>query len=345
MKKILAAMSGGVDSAVSVLLLEQQGYTVGGATMLLQACGLQEAEDARRSAETLGIEFYCFHWQEAFRRFVIDPFKQVYMDGGTPNPCIFCNKTLKFGAFLDKALELGYDGMATGHYARIRRENGRTLIYTAKDQTKDQTYMLYGLTQRQLQHVLLPMGEYTKEEARELAGMAGLPAASKRDSQDICFIPDGDYLSFLIRDGVIPQPGRFVGPNGEDLGPHKGLEAYTMGQRRGLDVAYGSRIYVVGKRNTDILLGPNEALFTNRVQVQDVNFIPFDRLDAPIRAQAKIRYTPKTAPCTIYPTDTGAELVFDEPQRAVTPGQAAVFYDGDLLLGGGTIMDTKKDGI
>lgn len=338
MKKILAAMSGGVDSAVSVLLLQRQGYTVGGATMLLQACGMQEAEDARRSAQTLGIDFYCFQWQDAFRQFVIEPFKQVYMAGGTPNPCIFCNKTLKFGAFLDKALELGYDGMATGHYARIRRENGRSLIYTAKDRAKDQTYMLYGLTQRQLRHVLLPMGEYTKAEARELAGLSGLPAASKRDSQDICFIPDGDYLSFLLGDGVVPQTGRFIGPNGEDLGSHKGLEAYTMGQRRGLDVAYGSRIYVVGKRGTDILLGPNEALFTNRVAVTDVNYIPFDRLDAPIRAQAKVRYTPNAAPCTIYPTETGAELVFDEPQRAVTPGQAAVFYDGDLLLGGGTIM-------
>jgi len=337
MRRILAAMSGGVDSAVAVLLLQKQGYTVEGATMLLQPCGMQEAADARRSAETLGIPFHLFDWQESFRRDVIEPFKAEYIRGNTPNPCIFCNKALKFGAFLDKALEMGCDGMATGHYARVRQENGRFLLYTAKDASKDQTYMLYGLSQAQLSRIVLPMGEYTKEEARELAGLAGLPAASKKDSQDICFIPDGDYLSFLLRDGVVPQAGRFIGPNGEDLGPHKGLEAYTMGQRRGLDVAYGSRIYVVGKRGTHVLLGPNEALYADRVPVRDVNWIPFDRPDGPIRAQAKLRYTPKGSDCTIYPTETGAILHFDQPQRAPTPGQSAVFYDGDLVLGGGII--------
>ena len=338
MKRILAAMSGGVDSATAVLLLQQQGYAVEGATMLLQPCGLQEAEDARRSAEALQIPFHLFSWQEAFRRHVIDPFKEEYVRGNTPNPCIFCNKELKFGAFLDKALELGCDGIATGHYARIREENGRFLLYKAKDTAKDQTYMLYGLTQAQLSRVLLPMGDYTKEEARELAGLSNLPAASKKDSQDICFIPDGDYLSFLLQDGVVPQPGRFIGPKGEDLGPHKGLEAYTIGQRRGLDVAYGSRIYVVGKEGTDVLLGEDKDLFSDRIQIRDVNWIPFDTLDAPVRGEAKIRYTPKTAPCTIIPTQQGAELIFDEPQRAPTPGQSAVVYDGDLVLGGGIIV-------
>ena len=337
MKKILVGMSGGVDSAVSVLLLQELGYTVGGATMVLQPCGMQEAEDAARSARQLGIAFYRFDWQDAFRSQVIEPFKQVYMDGGTPNPCIFCNKALKFGAFLDKALELGYDGVATGHYARVRRENDRYLLYTAEDRTKDQTYMLYHLSQQQLSRVVFPMGDYTKTQAREKAGLAGLPVASKGDSQDICFIPDGDYLAFLQRDGVIPQPGRFIGPDGEDLGPHKGLEAYTMGQRRGLDVAYGSRIYVVGKRGADVLLGPNEALFSSKVLVTDVNFIPFDRLTGSIRAQAKLRYTPQAAPCIIHPVENGVLLEFDQPQRAATPGQAAVFYDGDLVLGGGTI--------
>ena len=338
MKKILVGMSGGVDSAVSVLLLQELGYEVGGATMLLQPCGRQEAEDAANSAKRLGIDFHLFDWQEEFRKTVIEPFEQVYMDGGTPNPCIFCNKALKFGKFLDRALELGYDGVATGHYARVKEENGRYLLYKAEDQTKDQTYMLYHLSQDQLSRVVLPMGDYTKEQARAKAGLAGLPVASKGDSQDICFIPDGDYLAFLKQDGVVPQIGHFIGPDGEDLGPHKGLEAYTMGQRRGLDVAYGSRIYVVGKRGTDVLLGPNEALFSTRVLVGDVNFIPFDRLDAPIRAQAKLRYTPKAADCTIHPAENGVVLEFDQPQRAVTPGQAAVFYDGDLVLGGGTIL-------
>ena len=338
MKKILVGMSGGVDSAVSVLLLQQMGYEVGGATMLLQPCGQKEALDAAESAKRLGIDFHLFDWQVEFRSQVIEPFEQVYMQGGTPNPCIFCNKALKFGMFLDKALELGYDGVATGHYARVKQENGRYLLYTAEDQTKDQTYMLYHLSQQQLSRVVLPMGDYTKEQAREKAGLAGLPVASKGDSQDICFIPDGDYLAFLKRDGVVPQPGRFIGPNGEDLGPHKGLEAYTMGQRRGLEVAYGSRIYVVGKRGTDVLLGPNEALMSSRVSVTDVNFIPFDTLTGPIRAQAKLRYTPKAAACTIHPAENGVVLEFDQPQRAVTPGQAAIFYDGDLVLGGGTIF-------
>ena len=337
MKKILVGMSGGVDSAVSVLLLQELGYKVGGATMLLQPCGVQEAADAAVSAKKLGIDFYTFDWQAEFRRDVIDPFKQVYQDGGTPNPCIFCNKTLKFGRFLEEALRLGYDGIATGHYARVKEENGRWLLYTAKDTFKDQTYMLYHLSQEQLSRVIFPMGDYTKDEARAKAGLAGLPAASKRDSQDICFIPDGDYLKFLTEDGLIPQKGHFIGPNGEDLGPHKGLEAYTMGQRRGLDVAYGTRIYVVGKQGTDVLLGSNDRLMSTRVHVTDVNFIPFDRLDAPIRAQAKLRYTPRGGDCTIHPVEDGVILEFDQPQRAVTPGQAAVFYDGDLVLGGGTI--------
>ena len=339
MKKILVGMSGGVDSAVSVLLLQEQGYEVGGATMLLQPCGKQEAEGAKASAAHLGIDFHLFDWQEAFRRDVIEPFKAVYQQGGTPNPCIFCNKALKFGTFLEEALRLGYDGIATGHYAKVREENGRYLLYKAADQYKDQTYMLYHLSQEQLSRVLFPMGDHTKEQARAKAAEAELSAAKKQDSQDICFIPDGDYLKFLMEDGLIPQPGHFIGPKGEDLGPHKGLEAYTMGQRRGLDVAYGERIYVVGKEGTNVRLGSNDDLMQTRVFVEDVNFIPFDSLTSPIRAQAKLRYTPHAADCTIFPADKGVMLEFDTPQRAVTPGQAAVFYDGDLVLGGGTICE------
>ncbi len=337
MKQILVAMSGGVDSAVSVMLLKAQGYCVAGATMLLQPHGLAEAEAAQKSAEALGIEFYLFDWQETFRREVVEPFCRVYTQGGTPNPCIFCNKALKFGAFLDKALDLGFDGIATGHYARIFSTEDGYQVCTAKDPGKDQTYMLYQLTPRQLPHILFPMGDYTKEEARTMAAEAGLPAAKKSDSQDICFIPDGDYLAFLKQQGIQPQTGRFIGPGNEDLGPHKGLEAYTIGQRRGLDVAYGSRIYVTGKQGADVLLGPNEALFSSEVTVTDVNYL-MTAPTAPFRAQVKLRYTAKPAPCTITPTGAGAALLFDQPQRAVTSGQAAVFYDGDRLLGGGTIV-------
>lgn len=337
MKRILVAMSGGVDSAVSVLLLQQQGYEVAGATMLLQPHGREEADAARRSAKALGIDFYLFDWQDAFRREVIVPFQKVYCKGGTPNPCVFCNKALKFGAFLDQALDMGFDGIATGHYARIRQVGEEYEVSVARDPVKDQTYMLYQLTPRQLPHILFPMGEYTKEEARALAQEARLPSASKQDSQDICFIPDGDYLSFLLREGTVLQPGHFIGPKGEDLGPHKGLEAYTIGQRRGLDVAYGSRIYVTKKDASNVYLGSNEALFSSEVSLSAVNYLTVPPT-APFRAQVKLRYTAKAAPCTVTPTSDGAFLLFDEPQRAVTPGQAAVIYDGDRLLGGGTIL-------
>ena len=340
MKKILAAMSGGVDSAVCAALLMEQGYEVGGATMLLHDGGEAEAESAKRTAEQLGIPFYLFDFRAEFRKLVQEPFARVYQSGGTPNPCVLCNKTVKFGLFLDRALELGYDGIATGHYARVMRENGRTLIRTAADVAKDQTYMFCLLSQRQVSRLVLPMGELTKAAAREKAAALGLAAAEKADSQDICFIPDGDYLAWLIGNGVVPRPGRFIGPNGEDLGAHRGLEAYTIGQRRGLDIAYGSRIYVTGKRGTDVLLGPDAALYTDRVRVENMNWIPFDAPQKELRAQAKLRYTTHTAPCTAIPgADGSAELVFDTPQRAAAPGQTAVLYDGTLLLGGGIIAE------
>ena len=340
MKKLLIAMSGGVDSAVTAALAMEQGYEVAGATMRLHEGASLEIADARASCERLGIDFYEFDWRQQFWELVQKPFMEIYRAGRTPNPCVICNKTVKFGLFLDEAERLGFGGIATGHYARIETENGRTLVKTAQDVSKDQTYMLWSLSQQQLSRVVLPMGTMTKEAAREKAEALGLAVAHKHDSQDICFIPDGDYMAWLTKHGLVPQPGRFIGPDGEDLGPHRGLEAYTVGQRRGLDIAYGSRIYVAGKRGTDVLLGPNEALFANRVLVSGVNFIPFDTLPAPIRAQAKLRYTQTTAACTIVPREGGAELVFDEPQRAVTPGQSAVFYDGETLLGGGIIEGT-----
>ncbi len=338
MKRILVALSGGVDSAAACVLLQQQGYEVGGATMLLRDGAEPEAEDARKAAETLGIPFYCFDLRKEFEATVIEDFKQVYRSGGTPNPCVVCNKKMKFGAFLEKALELGYDGIATGHYARIRQQQGRFLLSYAEDRSKDQSYMLWGLSQYQLAHSLFPLGELSsKAQTRQLAQEAGLDLAKKRDSQDICFVPDGDYMQYLTEHGVIPQEGNFITAEGAVLGRHRGLEAYTVGQRRGLGMAFGQRAYVLGKRGTDVIIGDNAQLFSDHVLVEQVNYIPFDCLTEPLRVEAKLRYSAKTAPAWLKPHERGCELIFDAPQRAVTPGQSAVFYDGDIVIGGGII--------
>ncbi|MBE6933268.1 MAG: tRNA 2-thiouridine(34) synthase MnmA [Ruminococcaceae bacterium] len=345
MKKILTAMSGGVDSAVCCDLLRRQGYEVGGATMLLR-CGAEgEAEDARMAAAQMGVPFHLFCWQKEFHDRVESDFCRAYASGKTPNPCIVCNKTMKFGLFLDEALRLGYDGMATGHYARIEHDKGadRWLIRMAEDRSKDQTYMLYSLSQFQLSHTILPLGGMTKAEARELAKELNLSLAHKHDSQDICFVPDGDYCAYLQRSGLTLTPGRYRDLEGNDLGPHRGAESYTIGQRRGLHLSCGERVYVVQKNGTDVIIGPNGALFSKRVQVGDVNYIAIQNLTAPRRVRAKVRYTPRFADATLIPTEYGAELLFDEPQRAVTPGQAAVFYVDDYVLGGGTILGAGKE--
>ena len=331
MKKILVALSGGVDSAAACLLLRRQGYEVDGATMLLRDGGEAEVADARRVAETLGMKFFCFDWREAFQKNVIDDFTRVYQQGGTPNPCVQCNRTMKFGLFLDKALELGYDGIATGHYARIERVGERYLLLRASDASKDQSYVLYGLTQHQLAHTLFPLGEScSKEENRALAQEAGLEVARKRDSQDICFVPDGDYMAYLTAHGLVPQKGNFITPSGEILGEH-----------RGLGLAFGQRAYVLGKRGTDVILGENEMLFSTRVQVEQVNYIPFGELKEHMEVAAKLRYSAKAAPAVLYPTETGCRLEFEAPQRAVTPGQSAVFYNGDIVIGGGIITQSQ----
>lgn len=344
MHRILTAMSGGVDSAAACLLLQQQGYEVGGATMLLRDSGQeQEIEDARAAARQMGVTFHVFDLRREFEREVIAPFAEVYRRGGTPNPCIFCNGALKFGLFLEKALELGYDGIATGHYARVQEQDGRFLLKTAADTAKDQTYMLCGLTQRQLSHTLFPLGDVQNKEAvRQLAAKRGLQLARKHDSQDICFVPDGDYMAYLTAHGLVPQRGNFITPEGKILGPHRGLEAYTVGQRRGLELSCGHRVYVLGKRGTDVVVGEEAGLFSRHVTVRNVNYIPFDRPQMPLRVQAKLRYTTKTAPALLTPLPNGCELLFDEPQRAATPGQTAVFYDGETVLGGGTICDKTE---
>ena len=291
MKKILAAMSGGVDSAVACILLQRQGVTVGGGTMLLRPGGEEEAQMAADAAAQLGLIFHLFCWQEEFLQNVIEPFTRVYQQGGTPNPCIFCNRTMKFGRFLDAALELGYDGIATGHYAQVRFDtgSGRYLLLCAQDGAKDQTYRLDCLSQAQLARTRFPLGSMTKQEVRALAAEAGRHVAAKHDSQDICFVPDGDYMAYLRAHGLQPQPGHFRTLDGRDLGPHKGMEAYTLGQRRGLEIAAGERIYVVRKAGADVILGPQEALFSRTVFVGEINLIALAALRQPMRLAAKQR--------------------------------------------------------
>lgn len=344
MKKILVAMSGGVDSAAACLLLRQQGYEPSGGTMLLRDGGEAEAEEARRAAQRMGIDFHLFDLREEFRQRVIELFAEVYRSGGTPNPCVVCNGTMKFGLLLDRALELGYDGIATGHYARIIERGGRFVLQTARNRAKDQTYVLCRLTQHQLAHTLFPLGEAeNKENVRALAESAGLELAKKHDSQDICFVPDGDYMGFLIANGLKPQCGNFLAPDGTVYGPHRGLEAYTVGQRRGLGMAFGERVYVLGKRGADVIVGEEKLLYSRRVFVAQTNYFPFEAPSEPLRVQAKLRYTQKTAEAWLYPASDGCELVFDQPQRAVTNGQAAVFYDGETVIGGGTICGCAEE--
>ena len=344
MRKILVALSGGVDSAAACVILRQQGYEVGGATMLLRDGGEQEAEDARRAAQALGIDFHCFDLRKEFCHIIIGNFKEVYQQGGTPNPCVLCNQKMKFGIFLQKALELGYDGIATGHYAQVDKVGDRTILRLASDPAKDQTYMLWGLDQWQLSHTVFPLGAVcNKEETRRLAQEAGLELARKKDSQDICFVPDGDYLKFLTDGGLVPREGNFITCEGKILGKHRGLEAYTVGQRRGLGIAFGQRAYVLGKRGSDVIIGEDAQLFARRVLVEQVNYIPFDTLREPMEVTAKLRYSARTARALLLPTEQGCELIFEEPQRAITPGQSAVFYDGDKVIGGGIIVGSASE--
>lgn len=348
MKKVLTGMSGGVDSSVTALFLMNDGYEVAGVNLIMHqnavpgACGSQaEVEIARTVAENLGIDFYALDFQKEFSDYVIKNFIETYENGATPNPCVVCNRYVKFGALLDKANEMGYDTIATGHYARIERSGERYLLKTAEDMTKDQSYVLYCLTQSQLSRTLFPLGEYKKSDVRKIAEENGFINAHKHDSQDICFIPDGDYAEYIKRvTGKTFPYGEFVTRDGQVLGEHKGIIKYTVGQRRGLGLALPASMYVYEKdiKNNRVILSYNEDLFSNELTACNVNFIPFDKLNAPMKVSVRVRYKQQAQPATIEQLDDGRVYVkFDRPQRAIAKGQSAVFYDGEYVIGGGVI--------
>ena len=357
-KRALIAMSGGVDSSVAAKLMVDAGAECIGCTMKLfdvntaypdpevrenaTCCSADDAADARAVATRLNMPFYVFNFQEDFDREVICRFVNSYMAGSTPNPCIECNRYLKFSKLLHRAKELGCDLLVTGHYARTAFSEGRWHLYRASDPTKDQSYVLYSLTQEQLQHIRFPLGSLDKPHVREIAQKNGFVNAAKPDSQDICFVPDGDYAGVIRhRTGKEDIPGDFVDLSGRVMGRHKGITHYTIGQRRGLGLAVPESVYVcrICPETNTVVLGHNEDLFTRDVRVTNFNWIQGSAPDAPFTCDAKIRYRQSALPACITPvSENEIHIEFKEPVRAVTPGQAAVLYLGDEVLGGGEII-------
>ena len=357
MKKVMIGMSGGVDSSAAALLLKEQGYEVIGVTLEMfsdddiAVCtnaknngNLSGAGDAERVAEKLGFQYITVDMKECFRKYVMEYFCNSYLSGRTPNPCIECNRCVKFGEMLKIAQKNGCDYIATGHYAvcEYDEKRGRYLLKRSADRSKDQTYMLYSLTQEQLAHIIFPLGNMEKSAVREIAAENGLINADKPDSQDICFVPDGKYVEFIEKfTGEKAQSGNYVDMSGKILGKHKGHINYTPGQRKGLGIALGKPAYVVKKdcKTNTVVLGDESDLYTMSLIAENVNLISVEEITEPMRITAKARYSQKDCAATLSKAEDGRYLVeFDEPQRAVTSGQAVVFYDGDIVVGGGTII-------
>lgn len=354
-KKVVLGMSGGVDSSVAAYLLKEQGYEVIGVTMQVWpedkeyeereggCCSLSSVEDARRVAYSLDIPFYVMNFKDVFKTNVIDYFIDEYMEGRTPNPCIACNKYIKFDAFLKKAQALGADYVATGHYATVEKIGDRFVLRKSEDDKKDQTYVLYNLTQYQLSHTLMPCGNYHKDKIREIAKEIGLRVHNKKDSMEICFIPDNDHGAFIKK--MVPhniKEGNFVDKDHNILGRHKGIVYYTIGQRKGLGIALGRPMFVtdINPLLSEVVLGSEEDIFKTELVASDMNFMPFDKLQEPMDVEAKIRYSAKPSKALISPMEDGrVKVVFKEKQRAITKGQSVVFYQGNLLIGGGIIEE------
>ncbi len=338
--KTAVGISGGVDSSAAIALLKESGFSVVGITLSLCDNGKDDISDAKKVCEALEIEHKVFDMRELFGNTVIDNFVTEYERGATPNPCVVCNKEIKFGAMLNEAKKLGCEKIATGHYVRTEISGDRVLLKKAKDEAKDQSYMLYSLSQEQLKSSVFPLGDLTKAEVRDYAQSHGLITAHKSDSQDICFVPSGDYAGFIreYTRKTYPQ-GNFISKSGEILGRHNGIIGYTVGQRKGLGIALGTPAFVLSKNifENTVTLGKNEDLFYRFVTVENINFIPFDSLLSDINAYVKLRYKHKEQKAILHPTESGITVEFFEPQRAPAIGQSAVFYDGSTVLGGGII--------
>ena len=344
MKKVAIGLSGGVDSSAAALLLLEQGYDVTGVILRLKPENYADSDiaDAQRIADCLGIELHILDRREYFRENVIEPFVAEYLAARTPNPCVECNAAVKFGAMLDYALEIGCDSIATGHYAKIEEKDGRYLLRRSES-AKDQSYFLYRLNQLQLSRAIFPLEGMDKEEIRLKAEKAGLPVARKSDSQEICFVPDDDYIAYLTSLGITSPKGSFIDKDGNILGVHNGIINYTIGQRKGLG-AFGKPMFVTGMNaeNNTVTIGENGSQYSIGFVADKLNFIAFDKPEALFRANVKIRFKAKEQPALITPNGDGTvTVVFDEPQRSVTPGQSAVFYDGDIVLGGGRIIASQ----